>query len=61
VDQGGDEFWVAGADLQLRLHDRLELGGAYVDDRNPADPMKLKSVNATVRIGERKVLERLPR
>ena len=53
VDSGGPEFWVAGADAQVKVTDRVEVGGIYVDDRNPSDPMKLKGVNATVKLAER--------
>jgi uncharacterized repeat protein (TIGR01451 family) len=53
VDSGGPQFWVAGADAQVKVTDRVEVGGIYVDDRNPTDPMKLKGVNATVKLAER--------
>ncbi len=53
VESGGPDFWVAGADAQVKVTDRIEVGGIYVDDRNPADPMKLKGVNATVKLAER--------
>ncbi|MBK7660955.1 MAG: DUF11 domain-containing protein [Betaproteobacteria bacterium] len=53
VESGGPDFWVAGVDGQVKLTDRIEVGGIYVDDRNPSDPMKLAGVNATVKLGER--------
>lgn len=49
VDQGGDAFWVAGADGQLRLNDQLEVGGSIVVDDNPLAAYRLGSANATWR------------
>ena len=62
VDQGGEKFWVYGADAQVKITDKLEVGGAYVEDRNPQDPSsltgtkKLAGVNATYKLGERTYL-----
>jgi hypothetical protein len=50
VDQGGDPFWVAGGDGQLRIGSRFEVGGSYVDDQNPLAPYRLMSANAGVHI-----------
>jgi uncharacterized repeat protein (TIGR01451 family) len=50
VDQGGDPFWVYGANAQVRLTERLEVGGSYVRDENPLDQQRLVSANATVRL-----------
>ncbi|MDQ3215063.1 MAG: hypothetical protein M3P99_03150 [Pseudomonadota bacterium] len=50
LDQGGDPFWVAGLDGQLRINSMFEIGGSYVDDRNPLAPYKLMSANASVHI-----------
>lgn len=52
VDQGGDEFWTAGVDSQFKITDTLEIGGAYVDDRNPMDARSIASVNSTVKLGQ---------
>ena len=35
VDQGGDKFWIYGADAQFKLTDAFEVGGNYVRDENP--------------------------
>ncbi len=51
VDQGGPEFWLAGVDGQWRVNPKLEIGGAYVDDRNELAPYKLASVNTGARLG----------
>jgi hypothetical protein len=53
VDQGGERFWVAGIDGQYRLGNRLEVGGSYVEDRNPGAEYKLGSANLTVKLGEK--------
>jgi uncharacterized repeat protein (TIGR01451 family) len=52
VDQGGEEFWVAGADAQVRLTDRIEVGGTYVKDQNPLAPFTLAGANAVAKLGE---------
>lgn len=56
VDQGGTDFWAGGADAQWRINRRVEVGGSYVDDRNPLAPYELRSVNATLRLAERTAL-----
>ncbi len=53
VDQSGDRFWVGGADAQVKLGERLEVGASFVEDRNPTTPYKLKSANSTVKLGEK--------
>ena len=52
VDQGGAQFWVAGVDAQVKLGDRVEVGGVYVRDQNPLAPFKLAGANATVKVAE---------
>jgi len=56
VEQGGSDFWVAGGDVQVKLHDRIEVGGSYVRDENPLDGIELGSVNATVKLAEKTFL-----
>ncbi|NRT55202.1 hypothetical protein [Sphaerotilus uruguayifluvii] len=51
VDQGGDAFWLAGADGQINLGERASLGGAIVEDRNPQARFRLASVHAGVKLG----------
>lgn len=53
VDQGAPQFWVAGGAAQYKIGEHVEVGGSVVDDRNPALPTRLASVNATVRAGEK--------
>ena len=56
VDQAGKKFWVVGADAQYKLNNRLEVGGVFVDDRNPANPGKLQGVNSTLKLGQKTYL-----
>lgn len=56
VDQGGTEFWVAGADAQWRVSEGIEVGGSMVSDRNKLAPYDLVSGNATLRLGPRTAL-----
>jgi hypothetical protein len=50
VDQGGDAFWVMGADGQVRINDAFELGGSLVQDQNPLAAFRLASLNMGWRI-----------
>ena len=52
VDQGGQEFWVAGIDGQVKLNETLEVGGAYVKDNNPQDSQDLASANVTLKLNQ---------
>lgn len=52
VDQGGDKFWTAGIDSKFTVNDKLEVGAALIDDRNPLDKRRIASANTTVRVGE---------
>ncbi len=56
VDQGGDEFWVMGADGQYRINDTLEVGGSVVKDKNALAPYDLASANVTIRLAPRTAL-----
>ncbi len=56
VDQGGAEFWVAGADAQVKLNDRLEVGGMVVDDRNPLNKFRMAGINGVVKLAEKSFL-----
>ena len=53
LDQGGDPFWVGGADAQWRVSEAVEVGGSAVQDRNALAPYELLSANGTLRLGER--------
>ena len=56
VDQGGDAFWVGGVDAQWQLNPTVELGGAWVQDRNGLAPYELGSANLALRLGPRTAL-----
>jgi hypothetical protein len=56
VDQGGDAYWVGGADAQVRLGGGVEVGASVVEDRNPLAPYRLHSANATWKLGARTAL-----
>jgi hypothetical protein len=51
LDQGTEKFLVMGADAQLRLGGNGEIGGSYVDDRNPFAEFKMGSANVGYRFG----------
>ncbi|UUZ53436.1 hypothetical protein LP419_32215 [Massilia sp. H-1] len=51
VDQGGERFWVLGADAKVALGENLTVGVSAVDDRNPDSPYALHSVAAQLRLG----------
>jgi uncharacterized repeat protein (TIGR01451 family) len=56
VEQGGEKFWVYGADAQVKVHPRVEVGGAAVRDENPQGEYGLYSANATVQLAPRTFL-----
>ena len=56
VDQGGDAFWIVGADGQLRVSDSLDVGGSAVQDQNPLANNRLSSLNMSWRIAPATVL-----
>ncbi len=56
VDQGGDAFWVMGADGQLRINEQLEIGGSLVEDQNPLAASRLASANIGFRLSPQTVL-----
>ena len=53
VDQGGDKFWVYGADAQVKINNHWEVGGSAVHDENPMLRYDLRSVNTTVKITDK--------
>lgn len=52
VDQGGDKYWVYGASGQYQPNEQLDIGGAWVKDRNPLAPFEMGSANAGALLGE---------
>jgi hypothetical protein len=53
VDQGGEKFLVAGVDGDVNLGKTVTVGGSYIEDKNPIAPVKLASVHAGIKLGER--------
>jgi hypothetical protein len=52
VDQGGEQFWVVGVDGQVKVTDRVQVGGVYVKDKNPLLPFTLAGAHMVVKVGE---------
>lgn len=51
IEQGGDRFWVYGANAQYQITPSFNIGGSAVKDENPLAPFSLYSANATVNLG----------
>lgn len=51
VEQGGERFWVYGADARVKLGERVTLGAAAARDENPASPYTIAGVNARIQLG----------
>ncbi|MGB7740519.1 MAG: hypothetical protein WBM03_15530 [Steroidobacteraceae bacterium] len=49
ADRGGPEYWTAGADARVKVHERVELGASLVRDDNPENPMTLVGMTAVAR------------
>lgn len=56
VAQSKDRFWVYGGDAQVKVTDRVEVGGSAVSDENPRLPYRLYSANSTVDLGRKTYL-----
>ncbi len=56
VDQGGEQFWVTGADAQIKLTDNIEIGAMVVDDRNPVDKFRMIGINAIAKLATKTFL-----
>ena len=55
-EQGGPQFWVYGVDGQIKVHERVEVGGAYVRDENPLDDLTMVGANVVVKLAEKTTL-----
>ena len=38
--EDGEQFWVGGIDGEIKITNNLEVGGAWVEDRNPLSPYR---------------------
>ncbi len=56
IDQGGEQFWVAGADAQIKLTNNFEIGAMVVDDRNPVDKFRMIGINAIAKLADKTFL-----
>ncbi|MEF9927131.1 MAG: hypothetical protein RR983_08760 [Massilia sp.] len=56
VDQNGARFLVGGVAAQYQIGSHVEVGASAVEDRNPAAPTRLVSVNASVKPDEKTVV-----
>ncbi len=56
LDQDTEKFWVGGADAQVKLTERMEVGAAAVEDRNPYAAFRMGSANASYRFGDNTLL-----
>ncbi|MBR7799334.1 hypothetical protein [Undibacterium fentianense] len=56
IDQGGDPFWIAGADGQLRISTNLSVGATLLEDKNPLSPYQLRSANVGAKLTDKTTL-----
>ena len=52
ADQGGEKFLVYGADVSLKLTDRLTIGVAAARDENPAAPYEVSGANISLKLSK---------
>lgn len=52
VDQGGQKFFVYGADVRLKLTEGLTLGVAVAKDENPAAPYEVSGANMSLKLSK---------
>ncbi len=53
VEQGGEKFWVYGADGHINIGNSIKAGGSFVKDNNPQNPNELRSINVVMQPAER--------
>jgi hypothetical protein len=51
-EQGGDKFWTYGGDAQIKVTNRLEIGGSAVREDNPLNRFSLYSTNAVYQLSK---------
>ncbi len=56
VDSGGEQYLVAGTDVQLKVGENLQIGAVATIDNTPDNERKLAGVTALARIGKNTVL-----
>ena len=55
--EGGDAYWISGAEARFKPAERLEIGGTYVDDHDVTSPYELRGAFAGARIGDHTAIE----
>lgn len=56
VDEGGSAFWVAGADVQVKVGKNVQLGIAAAIDNDPENSRKLIAATGIARLGDKTTL-----
>ncbi len=56
ADQGGPKFWTYGADGQVKITSKFEVGGSFAREENPLGTFGLYSANAVYELGKRTFL-----
>ena len=52
IEQGGQKFFVYGADVRLKLTENLTIGVAAAKDENPAAPYEVSGVNISLKLSK---------
>ena len=52
IEQGGQKFYVYGADVRLKLTDSLTVGIASAKDENPAAPYEVSGANISLKLSK---------
>jgi len=52
IERGGESFWIVGADAQVALGRRVELGAGVVNEDDPLAPFRLFTLNGTAALGQ---------
>jgi large repetitive protein len=55
VEQGGQAYWVGGAQARHQIDNHVAVSGTVVRDNNPQAPSQLAAAMATVKIGDNNV------
>lgn len=56
IDGGGQSFWVAGVDAQVKVGENVQLGAVAAVDRNPDNARQLAAATGLARVGEKTVV-----
>ena len=48
---GGEAAWVSGVEARVHVNPRLQVGGTYVDDHDPAQPYQLRAAFVGAKLG----------